>query len=728
MAIGEQVPIQLITERYQGVQDRLRAAGLLYGTTIFLSAFLLFLVQPVIGKIILPWFGGSAGVWAACLLYFQASLLVGYAYAHGLRRLLPVRMQVRVHLLLLAVSIALLPILPSPEWRQPGHFDPAIRILALLATTIGLPYLLVCSTSPLLQAWYAAIRPGSSPYRLYALSNLGSLLGLLAFPLLVEPHLASRAQAWDWSGAYIVFVVLCGVAGWYAGRVQDSGLQQPANGKADAGQTDDSTAKPGYGTQLLWIAFAACGSALMMSVTNYLSQNLAPIPLLWILPLGLYLLSFVLCFETDVIYQRWLWIPAMLIGLGFMVWTMYYNGGTTNLKLGIPFMLGGLFLCCMVCHGEVARHKPAPRYLTYFYLLVSAGGVLGGFFVAIVAPRIFHTYLELPVWMVLCTLLVWGMVWKAVNEQHWIARVVLCAAVGSFAVLMAAYMAIHQHRSDARFYLQVRNFYGALQVRDMETDDEDGRVRSLQHGTIEHGAQLLDPQDRHEPTLYYVRSSGVGMALRYEEARGRIHVGAIGLGAGVLASYCRIGDEYQFYEINPAVVKIANTEFTFVRDCHGKATVFLGDARLTLEGQPAQDFDVLAVDAFSGDAIPIHLITREAFIEYFRHLKRNGILAIHVSNKYLDLVPVVERIAADLHKSAIAVYDSGSGSYPSESDWVLVATNPQIFDDPMFEVDSVEPAEVDTKIALWTDDFSNVMQILNLSRTDDESDDDEEQP
>lgn len=731
MAIGEQVPVQLITGRYPGVQDRSRAAGLLYGTTIFLSAFLLFLVQPVIGKIILPWFGGSAGVWAACLLYFQVSLLVGYAYAHGLRQLLPVKVQVRVHLLLLAGSIALLPILPSPQWRQPGHLDPAIRILALLATTIGLPYLLVCSTSPLLQAWYAALKPGSSPYRLYALSNLGSMLGLLAFPWLIEPHLTSRAQAWDWSGAYIAFAVLCGVAGWYAGRKQDANVQQPAATRVkesqNSGQTADTSAKPRFRTQLLWVALAACGSALMMSVTNYLSQNLAPIPLLWILPLGLYLLSFVLCFDTDVIYQRWLWIPAMLAGLGFMVWTMYYNGGTTNLKLGIPYMLGGLFLCCMVCHGELARHKPAPRFLTYFYLLVSAGGVLGGFFVAIVAPRIFRTYLELPVWMVLCTLLVWGMVWKATSEQHWIVRVLLRGALGGFAVVMAAYMAIHQHRSDARFYLQVRNFYGALQVRDIETGDDDGRVRSLQHGTIEHGAQLLDPKDRHEPTLYYVRSSGVGMALRYEEAHPRIRVGAIGLGAGVLASYCRIGDEYQFYEINPAVVKIANNEFTFLRDCHGKAQVFLGDARLTLERQPAQGFDVLAVDAFSGDAIPIHLITREAFIEYFRHLNRDGILAIHVSNKYLDLVPVVERIAADLHKSAIAVYDTGTGSYPSESDWVLVATNPAIFDDRMFEADTVEPAEVDAKVALWTDDFSNVLQILDLSRRDDSGSDDDEE-
>jgi spermidine synthase len=722
MSIGPQVTIarpDITTE----AQPKLKAAPWLFGATIFLSAFLLFLVQPIIGKIILPWFGGSAGVWAACLLFFQAALLIGYAYAHGLRRLLPFRMQVKVHVLLLAASFALLPILPSPEWRHAAQNDPALRILALLAVTIGLPYLLVCSTSPLLQAWYAEIKPGSSPYRLYALSNLGSMLGLICFPWLVEPRLNSRVQAWDWSGAYIVFTLLCGVAGWYGGRNQD--LQKTE--KAQGAEEIEREEKPGFLTQLLWIALAACGAALMMAVTNHLSQNVAPIPLLWILPLGLYLFSFVLCFDMDRIYQRWLWIPAMLVGLGGMAWTMFYKGGTTNLKLAIPLMLSGLFCCCMVCHGELARHKPAPRFLTYFYLLVSAGGVLGGFFVAIVAPRIFRTYVELPLWMVVCGVLAWVMVWRRVEERHWIMRVLLRSGMGSLVVLLAAYMVIQKARADRKFYLQERNFYGMLQVRDMETGDEDGRVRSLQHGIIEHGAQLLDPSLRHEPTLYYVKTSGVGLALQYEEQRGRLRVGAIGLGAGVLASYCRIGDEYEFYEINPAVIRIANSEFTFLRDCHGKASVLLGDARLTLESQPSQQFDVLVVDAFSGDAIPVHLLTREAVIEYFRHLKSGGILAIHVSNKYLDLVPVVARIAQDLHKSAVAVYDSGTGSYPSASDWVLLATNPEIFDDRIFEADSVEQVDVDSHIALWTDDFSNILQILDLNRSkNEESDDDDD--
>src|SRR5215471_11976556 len=712
MSIGEQITQaspELLVEK---TGNRARFAAWLFGAVIFLSAFLLFLVQPILGKIVLPWFGGSAGVWAACLLYFQASLLAGYAYAHGLRTFLRPKQQVLLHIALLGASLLLLPILPSPAWRHGGQGDPAIRILGLLAGTIGLPYLLVCSTSPLLQSWYAAIKPGASAYRFYALSNLGSMLGLISFPVLVEPHLTSHTQAWGWSGAYVVFVVMCAAVAFYAWKFRIA-----EDERLSAGQLRDATRLP-FGIQILWLALAACGSALMMGVTNHLSQNVAPIPLLWILPLGIYLFSFVLCFDMEKIYQRQIWIPAMLVGLSGMAYVMFYHGGTTNLKLAIPVQLAGLFTCCMVCHGELAQHKPAPPSLTYFYLLVSAGGVLGGFFVAIVAPRIFKTYTELPLWMGICAALIFAIVWKQTRGRSITAKVLARMTLISFTIALAAYMAVHKRRIDGKYFLHVRNFYGALEVEDLETGNEDGRVRSLMHGTIEHGAQALDPNLRHEPTLYYIRSSGVGLAMQYlKKQSAQMRVGAIGLGAGVLASYCRIGDTYRFYEINPQVVGIANSQFTFLRDCHGKLDVLLGDARLTLESQSPQDFDLLVVDAFSGDAIPIHLITKEAFLEYFRHLNPDGILAIHVSNKYLDLVPVVAGIAEELGKWAIAVYDPAEeGTYTSESDWVLVASKSEIFEDQVFEVGSVEPAKVDKKIRLWTDDFSNVLQILDLER------------
>lgn len=720
MSIGEQLTpasTELLAEK---TANRARLAPWLFGSAIFLSAFLLFLVQPIVGKMILPWFGGGAGVWAACLLYFQVSLLAGYAYAHCLRRYLSPSRQMQVHILLLAGSILLLPILPSPAWRNLGHFDPATRILGLLAATIGLPYLLISSTSPLLQAWYGAVRPGASAYRLYALSNLGSLLGLVSFPAVVEPRLASHTQAWGWSGAYVFFALLCAavaIYGWKHRAAAD-------NSEMSSGPAGFS-AKPRIGTQALWIAFAACGAAMMMATTSQLTQNFAPIPLLWVLPLGLYLFSFVLCFEMERVYQRLIWIPAMLIGLGTMAIVMFNKGGTTNLKFSIPAMLAGLYCCCMVCHGELARHKPATRYLTYFYLLTSAGGVLGGFFVAIVAPRIFKTYVELPLWMVLSVVFTFLVVWKETRPRRWMIKLPARLALLACMVVLAAYMGIHKHRVDRHYHLQLRNFYGVLQVEDLETGNEDGRVRSLLHGVIEHGAQLLDPSFRHEPTLYYLRSSGLGLAMQYVKARSpSVHVGAIGLGAGVTASYCRIEDVYRFYEINPNVVKIATSEFTFLHDCHGQHDVVLGDARLSLESEPPQDFDLLAVDAFSGDAIPVHLLTREAVIEYFRHLKSDGILAVHVSNKYLNLVPIVAGIAESLHKSAIAVFDDGSqGSYPSGSDWVLVTGKPEIFDDPIFDAESVEDADVNPKLRLWTDDYSNLLQILELNRINKEEED-----
>lgn len=721
MSIGEQVTQASSMIVAEKTAARGRLAGWLFGVTIFLSAFLLFLVQPILGKIVLPWFGGSAGVWAACLLYFQASLLAGYAYAHCLRRFLRPKRQMQVHIVLLAASIALLPILPSPAWRSLGHTDPAIRILGLLAGTIGLPYLLICSTSPLLQAWYAALRPGASAYRFYALSNLGSMLGLLSFPLLVEPRLTSTAQAWDWSGAYVAFVVLGALAAWYAWKTREE--KQEDDELATVLRLD---ARQPLATQMLWLGLAACGSALMMAVTNYLSQNLAPIPLLWILPLALYLFSFVLCFDMERIYNRLVWIPLMALGLAAMAYVMFHRGGITNLKHTIPAMLLGLFSCCMVCHGELAKHKPDSRSLTYFYLLTSVGGVLGGFFVAIVAPHIFKTYAELPLWMVLCAALVLLIVWKQIHKRSIAVKVLVRMAMAAGLVGLAVYMGLNKYRSDSQYYLHVRNFYGALMVEDVETGNPDGVVRSLMHGAIEHGAQLLDPADRHEPTLYYLRSSGIGLAMRFEKGRGHVRVGAIGLGAGVIASYCGIGDTFRFYDINPEVIKIARSEFTFLGDCPGKLDVLLGDARLTLESQEPQHFDVLAVDAFSGDAIPIHLITREAFQEYFRHLSGDGILAIHVSNKYLDLVPVVARIAKDMGKEALAVYDPGdSGSYPCQSDWVLLANNAEIFDDPVFEVDYVETPKLEDRVGLWTDNFSNVLRILDLERVTKEEDEEQ---
>lgn len=367
----------------------------LYAVTIFLSAFLLFQVQPLIAKIILPWFGGSAAVWSAAMLFFQVSLLAGYAYAHFLIAKMKPARQWQVHGGLLLVSLALLPILPKDSWKPTAVGDPTLRILLLLAATIGLPYFLLSSTSPLLQAWYVRRTGSRVPYKLFALSNFGSLLGLISFPFFVEPNLTSHQQAWAWSAVFAVFVVVCAGVGWMS-RETPATIRAGAISEAEpAAATAPITEDPPLGDWrelLLWVCLAACASVLLVALTNHLSQNVAPIPLLWVLPLALYLLSFILCFESDKIYQRWVFIPALAPLLGYMAYYLYTDSGNTHIHTIIPLYLGGLFVACMVMHGELAKRKPAPKYLTMFYLMVSLGGAIGGVIVALVAPNVFKTF------------------------------------------------------------------------------------------------------------------------------------------------------------------------------------------------------------------------------------------------------------------------------------------------------------------------------------------------
>ncbi|MBZ5523479.1 MAG: fused MFS/spermidine synthase, partial [Acidobacteriia bacterium] len=599
-----------------------------------------------------------------------------------------------------------------------GQADPALRILGLLASTIGLPCLLISSTSPLVQAWYADMKPGSSAYRLYALSNLGSMLGLISFPLLVEPRLRSTIQAREWSIAYVVFAALCVLTAWYAFRHRSTEQSVAQDPSSAAGQPSEPVTR---GTWLLWMALAACGSGLLLAVTNHLSQNVAPIPLLWILPLSIYLLSFVLCFDAERVYQRYIWIPLMLAGLGAMAYVKYSNEGNPKVRLAIPVFLAGLFVCCMVCHGELVRRKPPANRLTGFYLMVSAGGVLGGMFVALIAPHVFVTYAELPVLMVVCAALTALVVWKPVGTLRAIFRWPVRIGLVACAIALCGYLGWQQKNAGKDDHLQVRNFYGALRVQDETVDggkdQPEQPARALIHGTIEHGAQMLTPEFRDEPTSYYIRTSGVGLAEEFLHQRVHMRVGVIGLGAGVIASYCRPEDVYRYYEINPLVEPIARKEFTFLNDCGGDLKVNLGDARLTLESQPPQNFDLLAVDAFSGDAIPVHLLTREAVVEYFRHLKVDGILAVHVSNRYLDLLPIVAGIADELHKRAIVVDDDGSeGKDPAANTWVLLSSTPSVFDDQAFNADWVSPAKANPKIQPWTDDYSNLLQVMDFGK------------
>lgn len=677
---------------------------MLYSCTIFLSAFLLFQVQPLIGKIILPWFGGSAAVWSTCLLFFQILLLLGYLYAHLTTRFLSPKKQALVHIFLLAASIALLPITPSGAWMPKGGEDPALLIVGLLAVSIGLPYFMLSTTGPLVQAWFARERPGSVPYRLFALSNFGSMLGLLSYPVVFEPWLTVRLQSVGWSVAFGGFALICGALAC-RGLLADKSL--PVHDEIAANEP------PRASTLTRWTLLAACPSILLMAVTSYLTQYVAPIPFLWVLPLSLYLLSFILCFEGKAWYRRGWYLPLLVLGFGGITYSLRGDITEAGVWVAIALFCGGLFVSCMVCHGELAKLKPHPEYLTFFFLMISFGGAIGGVFVAFIAPHFFNGDYELPIGMAATVVLVLTILTRdpsfrsprIFGKAAWLTTMAMTVTLVS-TLAYGAVMLISESK------LMARNFYGTLRVFDAGDDKE--LQRTLIHGTIVHGEQYLVKERRRWPTTYYGENSGVGMAILASRNTGPQRVGVVGLGAGTLAAYGRAGDYYRFYEINPLVIRLARSEFSFLADCPATIELALGDARLSLEHEQAQRFDVLAVDAFSGDSIPVHLLTREAFAVYFRHLKPGGILAVHISNKYLDLTPVV-KLAADHYAKEARLVDSDiddeadKGEYTSS--WILISDRPEIFDVKEF-VDTAEEIELKRAIRPWTDDYSSIYAIL----------------
>jgi SAM-dependent methyltransferase len=669
---------------------------ILYAATIFLSAFLLFQVQPLIAKIILPWFGGTAGVWTICMLFFQLLLLAGYVYSHAYIRLrVPARRH--IHIALLVLAAATLPLAASAAWKPLGGEDPTWRILGLLATSVGLPYFMLSTTGPLVQAWYARSHEGAAPYRLFALSNLGSMLALLTYPLAVEPLLTLRHQTVVWSAGFVLFALACATLAW-----RSKGAEAQRLAPDDAG-------KPGPGLQALWAALACCASLLLLAFTSYMTLNIAAIPFLWVLPLALYLLSFVLCFEASGWYRRWLFLPLLAAGLaGVCVTLTRSNPSIWSL---IPLYSATLFVACMVCHGELARSKPHPQHLTGFYLMLALGGAGGGVLVGLVAPNVFKDLYELPIGMIaLCVLVIAALLRDRSSVLHGRWRIpvglVLLALTVALGVALARTYA--EDSADAR--VTSRNFYGVLNVRDSGEGPE--AMRMLSHGTIVHGKQFLEADRRDWPTTYYGPTSGVGLALIDAHEHGPVRVGVVGLGAGTIAAYGRTGDVFRFYDINSDVVKLARTEFSFLADSPAKVEVALGDARLSLERESPQNFDILALDAFSSDAIPVHLLTVEAFKTYLRHMKPAGVLAVHISNRYLDLVPVVQQAARQLSLELRRVEnddDDDAGVY--RSDWMLLSASPAVFEGrPLKEV--AERIDSVPGVKLWTDDYSDLYRIL----------------
>lgn len=696
----------------------------LFASTIALSAFLLFLVQPIVAKQILPWFGGAAAVWTTCMVFFQTLLLAGYAYAHLISTRLSARTQARLHIGLLLLSVPLLLMnapLGAREWLKPeGGASAVPAIVGLLALTVGLPYFLLSTTGPLLQKWLAPRFAQHTVYRLFALSNLGSLLGLLAFPFLIEPRVSTAVQSWAWSGAYAVFVVTSAVCAWRAGLTGVmQGMQTRVLNAQDAQALLAPTTKPAASHYALWVTYSTLGSVLLLATTAHITQNLAAVPFLWVLPLTLYLLSFVLVFEGRQgrgWYVPSVWVLPTLIAVVLMAAGLTASHGVLEVTVAVPLYVVGLFVVCVFCHGELAQLKPAARHLTHFYLVLAAGGALGGILVGVVAPQVLNAYYELPLALFAVASLAVLALWRNdVFRPAW-RRVLLGAAlvatVATSGLGFAYARFVHQ---DA--VLIQRNFYGSLRVKSA------GRgvleVRRLLHGVILHGEQYVRGPWSREPGTYYARSSGLGRAIEAHQSLGPVRIGVVGLGVGTTAAYGRTGDVLRFYELDPDVLTLARTQFTYLRNSAADTEFVLGDARLSLErelkARQAQNFDVLAIDAFSSDAIPLHLITREAVRLYMQHLTPEGLLAVHVSNRFLDLKPVLAQIAHAEGLHAVWVDDQPEpNTHATASTWVLLAASAPAFDHESLH-GSAQPLRAlpgGDEHLLWTDEYSNLFSVL----------------
>jgi len=693
------------------VKQQLRT-NLVFLATIALSSFLLFQVQPLIARFILPWFGGVASVWTVCMLFFQSVLLAGYAYAHLTVRLLPGRGQAILHMALLGLSLLVLPIIPADAWKPTGAEMPSLHILGLLLVVVGAPFLLLSSTAPLVQAWFARLRPGSSPYRLYALSNAGSLLGLLSYPFLFEPALKLPDQAHLWSGAYVAFAMLSAAGAWLVGRT--AGAPAPESPAA----ISDGERSPGVLNYALWFGLAGLGSTTLLAVTNELCQEVAVVPFLWVLPLALYLVTFILCFESDRWYRRAVFFPLALL-VPFVATTTTWGGADgkgAQLLYDIGFWCVAMFVLCMVCHGELVRRRPSPRHLTAFYLMISAGGAAGGVFVGLIAPRAFSDFLELPVTVFGCVLLVCAALllsWRPFFPLS-MARAGRLGLV--LVALLATYLAWHPLFSSGYedWVDEVavsRNFYGLLRVED--TEYEYATVRFLRHGWEIHGSQAIAGMSRRIPTTYYGAGSGLALALESIRERSDWRIGAIGLGPGTLAAYGEEGDLFRIYEINPTVMELAREHFTFLSDSPAQVEIIEGDARLSMEREEPQGYDLILLDAFRGDTIPTHLLTVEAFAVYTKHLAPDGILAVHTSNDFFDLRPVVWAAADELDLASALIHADGDDELVFWTHYILLSRDAGVLESP-----AIRPATTrrDRSITpkLWTDDYSSLFSLTSF--------------
>lgn len=705
--------------------------GLPLALTVLLSAFLLFQVQPLMSKQILPWFGGSPSVWTTAMLFFQCLLFAGYAYAHVLARYLALRQQALLHVTLLLVAAALAwSILPDATLKPHGAQAPVAGILVLLLGCVGLPYFCLSTTGPLIQHWFGKAYPGRSPYRLYALSNVGSLLALLSFPFAFEPVLTLQAMAALWSWGFWLFAGMCAAVAWAMWGMQAMPSTKPAAEPAQSG-----TSGPGLWRRLVWIGLPALASLAFVATTDRVSHDIAPEPRLWITTLSLYLLTFIICFDHERWYRRGPVAIACLLAVLLLAASRDLPGwlgldwdiGVTELRWS---HFATMFLICLLCHGELVRAKPSEhRHLTDFYLCLSLGGACGGLFVALVATPLFNEYHEWP----MCLAAALGLALRvlrpagASQRSGWLLAGLGVALAGAVAWLVTPQLqgvaASDEYRDT--YLSRQRNFYGTVSVKErIDLQDPAMSYRVFYSGQITHGIQLLQPAKRGLAVSYYGPESGVGLALDYAKGRhASLRVGIIGMGIAALANYARDTDSYDFYEINPQVVDVARTLFDNLARCRAVSQrVILGDARLQLEQDVnSQQYDVLVLDAFSGGSVPVHLLTQEAFATYRRHLKPDGIIAINITNGYLNLHPVVKRQAQAL---GMGYRFRFSASRPAQlirkahyalltRDQEFLRRHPnayrQFFDDHGRLLRREDP-EI-PGVPLWTDGFSSINAI-----------------
>jgi hypothetical protein len=688
--------------------DKGRALPALFAGSIFIGSFLLFQVQLILGKCILPWFGGSPGVWNTCLLFFQGMLLVGYLYAHVVTSL-KLRHQVYVHTALLLLSLLFIQIIPSDSWKPSSEGNPVVNVLLLLVATAGLPYFLLSASSPLLQYWYVQRFPSHSPWRLYALSNAASLLGLISYPFFFEPLFGLHRQGLFWGWNYFAYIGMCIFCSISLLSLRTSPeVEQNINSVPV-----ESIPAPisGY-TVFLWVMIAACSSSALLAVTNELCLDLASVPLLWMLPLVIYLATYIICFSNTSHYQSSFWSVVFVVS----IIVFEYFKQITGLAGQVGIIILVLLSCCMVCHGELVRLRPVSRKLTLFYISIAGGGVLGSAFVSLIAPTVFTRVVELPIALtaVFGVLLIAHIQKATCSWQKIVKLIVIIGFVGHL-----WHCALDIRQSTTSYIELKRSFFGTLQVDEAESNA--GQVRRLFHGTTLHGYQFQLPENREFPTSYYTAESGVGVTLRLFPTQGKNvaeirnkRVGVIGLGIGTVATYGIPGDTYRFYEINEDVIRIAKQHFSFLADSKARIEIVHRDARLALDeelsGGNGQQFDVLIVDAFSSDSIPIHLLTREAVVLYSKHLKPDGVIIFNITSRYFNLWPIIKGHGVALGMESVLLLSETNSLMGSErAYWGVLTKNTAFLRQK--EVLSLTKS-IDAVPINWTDSFASILQVL----------------